>query len=328
MARVIRALAAAVAVAGCGGPHIDLDCSRLFAASATRDAIAYVRKGDVYVRAGGRETRIPAASCTPDGADFIYVSPGGAQVVLYGTRSNIEFDLWGHSGRHVSSACMIDVAHRAPGPLPEIGDRSGAYSFAAVGTHLVAWRTEVETEDMVVIDGAQVTPLEHPGGACTVAATGADSAVAVCGLHGKYAARRYRLDGTPRADGDDREITTADPGSDGGMRLTPDGKTLLVWGAGVVAVDVATGAVRTLTDRADPKITTVELDPAGSGDLLVVRQSWNPDSVEGRLVLERLGPDGRWKGRREMKSQAADVYWTEPAAVWAADSCEARRVTL
>lgn len=346
MIRALAGLGAACAVAGCAAGHQKLEtaCPGVLAASATGDAYAYTGRDKIVVVAGGHETRIaPTDACPIASTQWIFVSPRGTRVVLYGSASNIEGDMWGHSGRHVAAACTIDVASQTVQALPDgIGDESGDVAFVELGARDVLWHTNSAVSDSFrVVDGDRVIELAHPDGQCALAATGPDAAIAVCGgYQHPFTARRYRFDGEPHADGDDRRIAVPDVDSISGMALSSDGRTFMVWSAGLVTgqgdrhqiavVDVARGAGKVVYDRTeDGVLGTVQLDPRGTGDLLLARfVSHGPDLDDSETILQVLGPDGA--PRREARTHASGTQfsWTEPDAVWVSGGCGAERVRL
>ncbi len=75
--------------------------------------------------------------------------------------------------------------------------------------------------------------------------------------------------------------------SPGGLALTPDEKTLLVaaWGRGLHAVELATGAVRTLTAPADTTLYGLDTIRLYKGALIATQNGVKPDKVL-RLTLD------------------------------------------
>ncbi|APR76810.1 Hypothetical protein A7982_02157 [Minicystis rosea] len=131
------------------------------AASPSGDAFVYLEGNAlVRVRDGAiRRVALEGASCHPSDrsvatdTSFLVVWPQGSKALLYGARTNIDFDLWGHSGLRLAISCLVDIDAGRAAPLeaalpgaPELHSAQRADFHAVVGPsgRLYTWASPRE----------------------------------------------------------------------------------------------------------------------------------------------------------------------------------------
>jgi len=355
------AMAAAAAIVGIGcGARTTLGVSHgcgVTAASRDRQIIVYANDKEVVRIKGEIRTRIAASkqNCLGGHPDTLFVYPDGNAALLYGTRSNIDFDLWGHSGRHVSVACRVDfttyyAGSTAGSGIAAFADESIERLKIITGRSGVtyAWRPNRTGAGLEVVHPSRkprtvALPLEEdPGPVCEVNDDGEMAFVACTDKYGDKSPTlrivRYSLASWPPQEVSRATVELAPYDEFWGTTTSPDGSYLAYWGRGgdhgaegiygnywgVVAL--ATGKeVFRKHEEYGGAVSTIEIDPRGTG-ILVGDWITRGHSHEGRL--RRFDMKGNELFSRDFGSSPNALYWSEPDAAWYDDGCDIGKVKL
>jgi hypothetical protein len=285
------------------------------------------------------------SGCLARGATALAVMPDG-RAIVFGTRTNGDFDLFGHTGRRVAVACLLDFDARTQTPLssafpsqPLFASASAEVPHLAGGVYsrrLYAWRDSYFAPESVltVTDPARgasetLLPLAKFD-ECAVAETPA-AAVVACVRQDLDArvrtARIFRvpLAGWPPEVSPPTEIALPRFDKLEAFAIAPDGSAVAYAAerrigdglaandhtVGWLAIDRAGTVPRTLaTFRYRGFAPVLDVLPGGHGVLLgesVNRETNGP--LTGRLV--QLGTDGGVRREREVPEGPRAVYATD-----------------
>lgn len=314
--RVTEALAILLLLASCGDqrdPNRPKTSCEGFAASDDRSALAYLDHDRLYVRTAQGTRSLARPACMKNHASELFVAPGGAAVAAFAQRSSIPGDLWGHSGKVTTVACVVDLASGAEREL----DTSRPLAW-------IGGAGQAIPDDKL--------PASSPKG-CRAGSTNEEAWVGCASWKGEVATlvvRRYRGAALEPV-GDDRELGV-DEKVGGGFSpdhyaFSPDGRRVAAWGKQLVVIEVASGAVLADLDGWR-SISRVELDPRGGARLLVVGEPIEGGPGGSYWGARIVGFDGQLLEEAGKVAWSRRVYWTEPGAYWVADSCGAERKLL
>lgn len=306
------------AIAACGAPkdpnHAQTTCLDRSGASDDRSAFVYADDAGnlvVWTATGARTIKRPGCL---DGADTVFVAPGGIAVAGYGTARMLG-DFWGHSTPQVTAHCVVDVA---TGRTEELAEPSW---MVWVGTELVP-----VPRDKLPAEGTCVaaTTASGPVAAC-VAETACAEATATCTPGTSLALRRYR--GATLDTAGDRTWPLSAHVDRARLVIGPDGKRVAIWDATKLRViEIETG--RELMSFGDvAAVEAVELDPAGGDRVMLIGKAYEVgDSPDHHIRI--VGFDGRVRATLVEGGADREMYWTEPGRYWSAKTCGVDHRTL
>lgn len=346
-------VAATVVACGCANRGvINTHCAEV-GASADRSTLVYADKDRVVRLRGAERSEIRAADagCLGGIVDSVFVYPDGERAVVYGSRDNIDFDLWGHGGRHVSASCLVSFADRTARPAALSGlasvteaKRGELRLVSGVSGVIYAWRPgqgwNIEAVKPGVSEAASLATPES-GATCVVTDDGEVAQVACLPDFGEgaksMALTRYSLASWPPREVSRATVAVAPYVQLWGMSSSADGTRVAYWGRdgalgnignlwGVVDVSRGRELLRK-SERYRGAVSAIEIDPRGASGYLVA--DWvggDHGGMEGRL--RRFDAAGKQLVSRHVDSAPEAVYWSEPGRAWYAGTCELRRVDL
>lgn len=322
MASLLAPMVALAALCGCGhcpsppslqARCVDFGCTamtlnetRTAAVFETRDALILLRSGTAHRLAYAEH---PCLKDAHRNTSILLLAPDGWRAIVYGTRSNIAFDLWGHSGRHVSIACVADFERRAVRPLEgflpgSLRERSAEHHWGASGRFFYQWAVrdalDLEVMDLAgrrtialsVLPKAQVhrcTLREVPEGLLVACATHRypSGAKTTERYDQELLVQRFDLKAWPPTPGPVARTPVPGYGSPGGLRISRTGRYLAHFGVSDVAgegkflvwyrshygvVDLRTGRHRFLRTEEAERRRVLALEPNEQEDGLLLAE--------------------------------------------------------
>jgi hypothetical protein len=326
-------LALAAALAGCG-PGGNYTGCHATGASPDRRSIFWTDGERGFARErDGRRASLAGSECAR-GAEQMFGFADGDRVLAFGTRSNIDFDLWGHAGRHVSAACVVDFAHGTVRPVgweaSTLDDaRREPLAVRFEGERTFVWHQgdgEIEVLDRTG-QVQRVLPVPDRATSCQAASHGAGLRVACVqslGPPARLHIQELAAGGTPQGE---RVLPLSDIGIEPGSALSRDGRYLALWGNGfsdvLTIIDLDAG--RVLWSQTLPHVRVVEFDPHGGAGLLA-GQWTGTDTIRG--LVHRFDQAGRDRAQWPLDSGPHALYWSAPGEIWADDGCRIDRHQL